>query len=111
LGLWRFGAFVTTTDLIARIALLSALTVSRPALPILIALACIGSITTEIRLAIGRELGTRDGDGFRLAQHLLTWTVLPIPIFHAAVIWGGFVTSPVQWAHVRYVVDKAGQVV
>jgi cellulose synthase/poly-beta-1,6-N-acetylglucosamine synthase-like glycosyltransferase len=110
-GLWRFAAFVVTTDLIARFVLISALTVSGPALPILVALACVGSIIAEVRLAIGRALGARDGAGFRLAHHLLNWTVLPIPLFHAAVIWGGFVTSPVRWAHVRYVVDKAGQVV
>ncbi len=52
-----------------------------------------------------------DAIGFRLAQHLLAWTILPAPMFHASVIWGGAVTSPVVWRHVRYVVDKTGQVI
>jgi hypothetical protein len=71
----------------------------------------LGSITTEIRLAIGRKLGAADRIGFRLSQHLLAWAILPVPVFHASVIWGGFVTSPVLWAHIRYVVDRTGQVI
>ena len=74
-------------------------------------LAFLGSTVTEIRLAIGRKLGVTDGIGFRVAQHLLAWTILPAPVFHASVIWGGAVTSPVVWRHVRYVVDKTGQVI
>jgi hypothetical protein len=62
-------------------------------------------------LAIGRKLGAPDGIGFRLSQHLLALTILPTPAFHASVIWGGFVTSPVVWRHVRYTVDKTGQVI
>ncbi len=110
-GLWCFAAFVVTTDLMARIVLLSNGPGWRPALPVILALACLGSTATEIRLAIGRKLGVTDGIGFRLAQHLLAWTILPAPMFHASVIWGGAVTSPVVWRHVRYVVDKTGQVV
>lgn len=109
-GLWCFAAFVVTTDLAARIALLSNVLGWGAALPAILALACLGSTATEIRLAIGRKLGVTDGIGFRLAQHLLAWTILPAPIFHASVIWGGAVTSPVVWRHVRYVVDKTGQV-
>ena len=60
---------------------------------------------------IGRKLGVADGIGFRVAQHILVWTILPAPVFHASVIWGGFITSPVIWRHVRYVVDKAGRVI
>ena len=37
--------------------------------------------------------------------------MLPAPAAHAAVIWGGFVTSPVVWAHIRYIVDKTGRVI
>jgi hypothetical protein len=80
-------------------------------LPALLVLACLGSIAAEIRLAIGRKLGISDRIGFRLAQHLLVWTILPNPVFHASVIWGGAIRSPVVWRHIRYVVDKTGQVI
>jgi cellulose synthase/poly-beta-1,6-N-acetylglucosamine synthase-like glycosyltransferase len=110
-GLWNFAAFVVTTDLIARIILLSTLPAWRPALAVILTLAGLGSVATEIRLAIGRKLGAPDGIGFRLSQHLLALTILPTPAFHASVIWGGFVTSPVVWRHVRYTVDKTGQVI
>lgn len=110
-GLWCFAAFVVTTDLAARIALLSNLFGWGAALPAILVLACLGSTAMEIRLAIGRKLCVTDGIGFRLAQHLLAWTILPAPIFHALVIWGGANTSPVVWRHVRYVVDKTGQVI
>jgi hypothetical protein len=110
-ALWSFAAFVVTTDLAARIALLSNVLGRAAALPTILVLACLGSTATEIRLAIGRKLGQVDGIGFRLAQHLLAWTILPAPVFHASVIWGGAVTSPVVWRHVRYVVDKTGQVI
>jgi cellulose synthase/poly-beta-1,6-N-acetylglucosamine synthase-like glycosyltransferase len=109
-GLWRFAAFTVTTDLIARIALLSSLVNARAALIAISVLACQGSIATEIRLAISRKLGVREGDGFRVSQHLLAWAILPAPLFHASVIWGGIVTSPVIWRHVRYLVDRTGQV-
>ena len=109
-GLWRFAAFVVTTDLIARIAVLSSLVNARAALIAILVLACLGSIATEIRLAISRKLGISDGIGFRASQHLLVWTLLPGPLFHASVIWGGIVTSPVVWRHVRYLVDRTGQV-
>jgi hypothetical protein len=110
-GLWCFAAFVVTTDLTARIALLSNVLGWAAALPAILALVCLGSIAAEIRLAIGRKLGVPDGIGFRLAQHLLVWTILPAPMFHASVIWGGAITSPVVWRHVRYDVDKTGQVI
>ncbi len=110
-GLWCFAAFAVTTDLAARIALLSNVPGWEPALPAMLVLACLGSIATEIRSAIGRKLGVTDRIGFRLAQHLLVWTILPAPMFHASVIWGGAITSPVVWRHVRYVVDKTGQVI
>ena len=109
-GLWRFAAFVVTTDLIARIAVLSSLVHARAALIAIIVLACLGSIATEIRLAISRKLGISDGIGFRASQHLLAWTLLSGPLFHASVIWGGIVTSPVVWRHVRYLVNRTGQV-
>src|SRR5205807_8265519 len=93
--LWSFASFVVTTDLAARIALLSNVLGWGLALPALFVLGCLGSTATEIRLAISRKLGVTDGVGFRLAQHLLVWTILPAPIFHASAIWGGAVTSPV----------------
>jgi cellulose synthase/poly-beta-1,6-N-acetylglucosamine synthase-like glycosyltransferase len=110
-GLWQFAAFVVTTDLIARIILLSTTTTSRAAVAALLVLCALGSIAVGIRLAISKKLGAVDRTGFRLAQHLLVWTILPAPAFHASVIWGGIVTSPVVWKHVRYVVDRTGRVV
>jgi len=110
-GLWSFAAFVVSTDLIARIVLLSNLIASGPALAAIILLASLGSIATEIRLAIGRKLDCRDAIGCRLVQHLLVWTIFPGAVFHASVIGGGFVTSPVAWRHIRYVVDKTGRVI
>jgi cellulose synthase/poly-beta-1,6-N-acetylglucosamine synthase-like glycosyltransferase len=109
--LWCFAAFVVTTDLAARIALLSNMLNWGAAVPTILALVFLGSTATEIRLAISRKLGVTDGIGFRLAQHLIAWTILPAPMFHASVIVGGAVTSPVVWRHVRYVVDKTGQVI
>jgi Glycosyl transferase family 21 len=110
-GLWSFAAFVVTSDLIARILLLSSLAASRAALAALLVVAGLGSIAAEIRLAIGRKLGIVDGTSMRLSQHLLAWTILPAPAFHASVIWGGSVTSPVLWAHIRYGVDRTGRVI
>jgi Glycosyl transferase family 21 len=110
-GLWCFAAFVVTTDLVARVVLLATIAASGLALAAVVTVACLGSIATEIRLAIGKKLGAADGIGFRLSQHLLAWTILSAPGFHASVIWGGLVTSPVLWAHIRYIVDKTGQVV
>jgi hypothetical protein len=111
-ALWCFAAFVVTTDLIARIGLLlSNLSGWEDALLAVLILAALGSIATEIRFAISRRLDVADGLGFRLAQHLLVWTILPVPMFHASAIWGGAVTSPVVWRHIRYVVDKTGRVV
>ena len=110
-GLWAFAAFVVSTDLIARAVLLSSLATPGPALAAILALACFGSIATEIRFAIGKKLGAADGIGFRISQHILAWTILPTPAFHASVVWGGLVTSPVVWAHIRYIVDKTGQVI
>ena len=106
-GLWCFAAFVVTTDLAARLVLLT--TLAAPAATL--ALCCLGSVTAEIRLAISRRLGAIDGTGFRLLQHLFAWILLPAPAAHAALIWGGSVTSPVVWAHIRYIVDKTGRVV
>lgn len=113
-GLWSYAAFVVTTDLVARIVLVLALVAGGapgPALLAILALACLGSIATETRLASGKRLGVRDAIGFRLSQHLLAWMILPIPGFHGSAIWGGFITSPVQWSHIRYTVDGRGRVI
>jgi hypothetical protein len=109
-GLWCFAAFVVTTDLVARIVLLATITASHAALAAAVVIAVLGSLATEIRLAIGRKLGVKDGVGFRVSQHLLAWAIFPAPLFHASVIWGGVVTSPVVWRHVRYFVDRKGRV-
>lgn len=110
-GLWSFAAFVVTTDLVSRAALLLFLPDWRLVLAMILVIAGLGSIGTEIRLAIGRKLGTPDRIGFRLSQHLLAWAFLPAQIFHASVIWGGVVSSPVVWRHIRYRVDGAGRVI
>jgi Glycosyl transferase family 21 len=110
-GLWRFAAFVVTTDLAARAILLLAVAARGRAFLALLVIAVLGSIAAEIRLAIGKKLGAADRIGFRLVQHLFAWTIVPAGAFHASVIWGGFVTSPVVWADVRYIVDKSGRVI
>jgi cellulose synthase/poly-beta-1,6-N-acetylglucosamine synthase-like glycosyltransferase len=110
-GLWFFAAFVVTTDLIARVVLLLTITAGGAALPTIILIAALGSIATEIRMTIGKRLGVTDGTGLHIAHHLLAWTILPAAGFHASVIWGGFVTSPVVWRHIRYIVDKTGRVI
>jgi hypothetical protein len=112
-GLWRYAAFVVSGDLIARLVLVAFLVgagASGPVLAAILAVAGLGSITTEIRVAIGGRLGARDRLGLRLAQHALVWTFLPAPAIHASAIWGGLVTSPVHWGHVRYTVDAKGRV-
>lgn len=109
-GLWFFAAFVVSTDLLARIALVFTLAAWQPAAASIVVVSCLGSVATEMRQQIGRRLGCRDGVGFRLAQHLLVWSILAIPFFHASVIWSGSVTSRVAWRHIRYMVDKAGRV-
>src|SRR5262249_22686784 len=109
-GLWRFAGFVVTTDVVARIVLLATMTASSAAVAAIVITAALGSATVEIRLAIGRKLGVRDGIGFVGLQHLLVWAILPVPSFHASVIWSSIVTSPVVWRHVRYLVDRNGQV-
>jgi Glycosyl transferase family 21 len=110
-GLWVFAALVVTTDLVARLVLLSSLGASGPAFPVIFVLACLGSVASEIRLAIGKKLGAADRIGFRLSEHLFAWTILPSLGFHASVIWAGLVTSPVRWGHIRYIVDNTGQVI
>jgi cellulose synthase/poly-beta-1,6-N-acetylglucosamine synthase-like glycosyltransferase len=110
-GLWSFAAFVVSTDLITRIFLLAYLTSWKPGLAAVSVVALLGSIATEIRLAIGKKLGATDVIGFRLSQHILAWTILPAVAFHASVIWGGLVTSPVRWAHICYIVDRTGKVI
>jgi hypothetical protein len=109
--LWCFAAVVITTDLLARLIVLWSIATWGPALATILFVACMGSVAAEFRLAISKRLGAADGTGFRLAQHLLSWAILPVPAVHASLIWGGFITSPVVWRHVRYVVDKTGQVV
>src|SRR5215469_2190053 len=110
-GLWWLAAIVVSTDVVARTALLAAVTASAAALPAIVVIAALGSAAVEVRLAISKKLGVRDGIGFRAAQHLLAWAILPTPLFHASVVWGGSVTSPVVWRHVRYLVDRTGQVI
>jgi hypothetical protein len=81
------------------------------ALAAILTVAALGSIAAEVRIAIGSKLDAADRMSFRLAQHLLVWAILPVPVFHASMIWGGFVTSPVVWRHIHYVVDRTGRVI
>ncbi len=113
-GLWWFAAFVVTTDLLSRLVLSAALiggTAGSFAAFAWLTVAGLGSISAEIRMAIGNRLGAPDKAGFRLAQHSLAWTILPLPAFHAGLIWSGFVWTPIDWGHVRYLVDASGKVV
>lgn len=112
-GVWSYAAIVVTTDLIARLVLLSTLIVagaSGPALSAILVAAALGSIAMEIRLAVGKRLGVADRIGFRLSQHLLVWLILPVSAFHASAIWGGVAASRVRWAHIHYRVDRRGRV-
>ena len=111
-GLWSFAAAVVTADLMARLALLLNLVFGGWAatLVTLIGIAALGSATAELRMAIGRRLDVADPVGTRLRQHLLTWMIVPLPAVHASMIWNGLVTSPVRWAHIRYLVDRRGQI-
>jgi hypothetical protein len=109
-GLWSVAALIVTTDLIARIALFLTLPTWQPAWAMILIVAALSSVTTEVRLAVGRKLGAPDRVGARLSQHLLAWATLPGVAFHASLIWGGFIRSPVVWRHVRYVIDRAGRV-
>jgi GT2 family glycosyltransferase len=111
-GLWSSAAAGVTADLAARLALLLSLVVSdwAVALVALIGIAALGSATAELRMAIGRSVDVADCAGTRLRQHLLTWMIVPLPAVHASMIWSSLVTSPVRWAHIRYLVDRRGQV-
>jgi hypothetical protein len=113
-GLWAWAAAGITADLAARLALLLGLVLGGPtaiAVVALIGVAALGSATAELRMAIGRRLDVADNFRTRLRQHLLTWLIVPVPAAHASMIWGGLVTSPVRWAHIRYRVDRRGRVV
>lgn len=111
--LWSCVAAGVTVDLAARLTLLLTLVFgggSGTAVAALIGIAALGSAATELRTAIGARLDVADDLRARLLQHLLSWMIVPIPVVHASMIWGGLVTSPVRWAHIRYVVDRRGQV-
>lgn len=111
--LWTYAGFVVTTDLLARLILVSSLIAegaSGLALPAIAGVACLGSITAELRGRVGQRLGVPDRLGLRLWQHLFCWAILLLPGLHASAIWGGCVTSRVEWAHIRYGVDSTGRV-
>jgi Glycosyl transferase family 21 len=112
-GLWSWAALSVTTDLLARLALIATAAAggaSGFARTALVGLAILGSIAVELRVGIGKRLGAPDRVATRLWQHLFAWAILPAPLFHASAIWGGLVTSPVRWAHIRYAVDRSGRV-
>ena len=114
-GLWVLTLGVCTADLAARAGLLVAAAASggiaqSVAVGALIGLGLLGSLTTELRRAVGCRLGVADPTGFAPAQHLLVWAMLPVPAFHASIVWSAARRSPVTWAHVRYTVRR-GRVV
>lgn len=114
-GLWRLAFAAYTADLIARMTLVAAVLggglAGHIAIAGLIASGLLDTAAIEIRRAIGRQLGAIDPPGFTLAHHLVAWTVLVIPLFHATAIWAGARYSPVTWRHVRYTVDRRGRVI
>jgi hypothetical protein len=111
-GAWWCAVGSCTADLAARASLAVVAFAPEPiAIIALIGLVVLGSVTTELRRAVGRRLGVTDPPGFWLAQHLLVWSILPVPAFHASIVWASAIRSPVTWAHVRYVVDRHGRVV
>ena len=113
-GLWRLAFAAHSADLIARLTLVTAALsgglAMQIAIAILIVLGVLDTAAIEIRRAIGRRLGAIDPRGFTLAHHLVAWTALPIPLFHATAIWAGAWHSSVTWHHVRYTVDRRGRV-
>jgi hypothetical protein len=113
--LWWYALAVTTSDLLARIAIvLVALWGTSTARPIaitgLFALGLVGSATVAVRGAISRRLGVPDPIAISLAFYLVVWSILPIVAFHAAAVWTAIVYSPVVWSHVRYTVGNRGEV-
>jgi hypothetical protein len=112
-GLWWFALFVSSADLAARAALLLAALLAAAPITIgaLLGLGLLGSANIELRRRIGRRIEVADPPGLGLTQHLLVWSVLAIPLFHATIIWAGAIRSPVSWAHVRYRVDRYGRVI
>lgn len=111
--LWSCAAAGVSADLAARLTLLLTLVFGGGraiAVAVLIGIAALGSATTGLRTAIGARLDVANPLGTRLLQHSLNWMIVPIPAVHASMIWGGLVTSPVRWAHIRYLVDRRGQV-
>jgi hypothetical protein len=115
-GVWLLACGICTMDLLARATLIFAAfsagaPAARIAIAALIALGVLGSITAELRFAIGRRLGVADPINFVLAHHALVWSFLPATAFHASAIWAGFFYSPIVWAHMRYTIDRRGRVV
>jgi hypothetical protein len=115
-GVWILVCLFCTADLLARAMLVMAALAAggltaRLAIAALALLGCLGSATVQQRLGVGRRLGVVDPVAFVMAQHVLVWSFLTIAAFHAAAVWAGFFYSPMVWAHVRYRIDRQGQVV
>ena len=115
-GVWLLACGVCTADLLTRATLIFAAFAAgapaeRIAIPALFALGVLGSITAELRFAVGRRLGVADPVRLVFAHHALVWSFLPAAAFHASAIWAGFFYSPIVWAHVRYTVDRQGRVI
>jgi len=114
--LWLLASSICTADLLARTTLIIAAfaadaAAARIAVAALVALGLLGSITAELRFAVGRRLGVADPLRFMLAHHALVWSFLPAAAFHASAIWAAFYYSPIVWAHVRSTVERPGRVV
>ena len=111
-GLRRVRELHGNADLGARVTLAAAAFALDPlAIGVLGGLGLLGSVATEVRRSIGRQLAVSDPAGFALMQHLLVWAILPLAAFHASIVWAAALRSSVVWAHVRYSVDRRGRVV
>jgi hypothetical protein len=110
--LWCWAGLLATADLLARVMLARDLLAagSMPALRVLVLVAALDSIATELRRAVGRRIGAADGAASTRYQHMLTWALLPIGAWYVSLIWASAFTAVVRWAHVEYSLDCSGRV-
>jgi len=103
---------LATADFLARVMLVWDLLAagSMLALLVLVLVAALDSIATELRRAVGRRIGTVDAPASTSYQHMLIWAILPIRVWYVSLIWASAVTSVIRWAHVEYLLDRFGHV-
>jgi len=110
--LWCWAGLLAMADLLARVMLAwDLLAVSSiPALLVLVLVAALDSVATELRRAVGRRIGADDGAASTSYQHMLTWAILPIAAWYVSLILASALTSVIRWAHVEYLLDRSGHV-